>query len=61
MKLKTKIDFLCLEYMYFPLPFQPGSFKQNSNCDTCQCIAGEVKCTPKLCAACDAVSIIFYL
>ncbi|XP_052248669.1 mucin-5AC-like isoform X9 [Dreissena polymorpha] len=29
-----------------------GGFKEGANCDTCQCIAGEVMCTPKMCAPC---------
>ncbi|KAL4222951.1 Mucin-5B [Mactra antiquata] len=37
---------------------QPGGFKENSYCDTCQCIAGEVMCTPKSCPTCDAGFVV---
>ncbi|XP_067650638.1 mucin-5AC-like [Haliotis asinina] len=30
----------------------PGQITQNSNCDTCQCVSGEVKCLPKTCPDC---------
>ncbi|XP_048245023.1 mucin-5AC-like isoform X2 [Haliotis rufescens] len=30
----------------------PGQISQNSNCDTCQCVHGEVKCLPKTCSPC---------
>ncbi|WAR09825.1 MFGM-like protein [Mya arenaria] len=29
-----------------------GGFKERSNCETCQCIAGEVNCEPKKCSPC---------
>ncbi|WAQ93448.1 EDIL3-like protein [Mya arenaria] len=29
-----------------------GGFKERSNCETCQCIAGEINCEPKKCTPC---------
>ncbi|WAR14240.1 HMCT-like protein [Mya arenaria] len=29
-----------------------GGFKEMSNCETCQCIAGEINCEPKKCTPC---------
>ena len=43
-------------FLFIAYPFsswlQSGGFKEGANCDMCQRIAGEVMCSPKMCAPC---------